>query len=253
MSKIWEGAYNTRLVNFLNDSNYFNRAQYGFISGSDTSAAAIDLVTFLQDAINSKKIAGGTFIDVAKAFDSVNHQLLIDKLARAGITGSALQLLKDYLSNLPCSVKVNETTSQQQFMQSGVSQGSILSATLFLVFINDIFELNLHGKIQLYADDVSIVYKFDDTSTINKLMNEDLMCIYEWFIANKLVMNVKKTNYMLFHHKQRRLNPDDIDINVAGNKVERVEHFKYLGLHLDSHLNWHHHIDIIAKKIAGMM
>lgn len=253
VSKIWEGAVNTRLLNFLNDSNYFNKAQYGFISGSDTTAAAIDLVTFLQDALNSRKIASGTFIDVAKAFDSVNHELLIDKLTKAGINGPALNLLRDYLHNRPCSVKVNDTTSQQKFMKTGVPQGSILSSTLFLIFINDIFELNLHGKIQLYADDVSIIYKSDNTSSLNKVMNDDLLSIYEWFTANKLVMNVKKTNYMLFHHKQRRLDTNNIDINVAGNKVERVETFKYLGLHLDSQLNWHHHIDMVAKKIAGMV
>lgn len=253
VSKVWEGAYNKQLTQFLSDSNYLHSGQYGFISGSDTSTAAIDLVTFLQNALNSGKLAGSTFIDVAKAFDSVDHELLLKKLEKAGVIGPAHQLLKEYLNQRPCSVKVNDTKSDPKTMKAGVPQGSILSATLFLIFINDIFKLKLNGKSQLYADDVSIVYETTNTSEMNKQMNEDLACLFEWFISNKLVMNVKKTQFMLFHHKLKKVQADEMNVLVAGVRVQRVETFKYLGLHLDTHLNWHHHIDQIANKIASMI
>lgn len=252
VSKIFEKCINTRLLNFFESTGYLSKQQFGFISGSDTSTATTELVSFLQKALNDGHLAASIFIDVSKAFDSVNHNLLLKKLKRAGIDGTALHLLEDYLSNRPVSVKNGPAVGNPQTMRAAVPQGSILSTTMFLIFINDIFQLNLHGRLQLYADDASIIYSSKDPVYLNKIMNEDCALINEWFVNNKLAMNVKKSCFMLFHHGKKQIHTP-INLHVAGSKIDRVNSFKYLGLVLDTSLNWSAHINFIAAKIASII
>lgn len=138
-------------------------------------------------------------------------------------------------------------------MKAGVPQGSRLSTTLFLLFINDIFQLKTHGSLSLYADDVALSYRAKQEPSIVEMMNEDLATLQEWFTSNKLSMNVKKTRFMIHHHVHRRLDNSSLLVEVAGTPVERVHSFKYLGLHIDTSLNWHTHVTEISRKISNML
>lgn len=123
-----------KLLEFLQNSGYISNDQYGFIPGSDTSTTATDVIHNLQEALNDGDLVGSIFIDVAKAFNTVNHGLLLEKLKKAGVEGPTFNLLSSYLSNRQCTIRIGTTQSEPKIMTVGVPQGSRLSTTLFLLF-----------------------------------------------------------------------------------------------------------------------
>jgi retron-type reverse transcriptase len=198
LSKILEMAMRERVVLFLDQKNFFIPNQYGFRKNTNTQYAAMDIVIKIQETLDERRFAAGLFIDLAKAFDTVHHGILINKLSRAGIKGRALDWFISYLSNRYHYVELNGIKSRRRLIKFGVPQGSILGPLLFIIFINDITELNLRGMISLFADDTSIFYFGSNPDRLIEDMNWDLSQLNEWLIRNKLIINIKKTNYIIF-------------------------------------------------------
>lgn len=252
MSKIFEKIIYNRLDQHLTSSNFLYKKQYGFRSHSNTLSACIDLVTTVKTKIDKKQIALGIFIDLKKAFDTISHKLLIHKLHAIGFRGTALKMLQSYLSNRYQVVKLADVTSKPKLITCGVPQGSILGPLLFLIYINNISELNLIGDITLYADDTCLFYFGDDIQAVTKQAQTDLNTLNTWFLHNLLTINVSKTNYMIFKAKNKiitNLTP----LYINNEPIHKVDSEKYLGLTLDSNLTWKPHINKIRSKLSSLL
>lgn len=253
VSKVLEKAMKARITKFLNANKFFHKNQYGFINNSSTTSALSDMIHHLQSSLDRGMIAGALFIDLCKAFDTVNHNLLLQKLENAGIRGRVLKWFLSYLSNRRQYVDYCNSSSQIRKIKFGVPQGSILGPLLFLIFINDIFQLKLKGKIMLFADDCGVFYEANTSDEVSLMIQEDLILLKKWFDVNRLTMNFKKTNYMFFHRKIDNIFCPEIPIEINNYLINRVYQTKYLGLYLDTNLSWVTHIDYLRKKLSSVV
>jgi len=245
-SKIIERLMYNRLINFLNKHDILSPNQYGFRKNLSTSMALLDLVDKLSSSIDNNEITVGIFIDLAKAFDTVNHNILLSKLYHYGIRGTAYNWFKSYLSNRSQYVYVNNVKSDSLPVTCGVPQGSILGPLLFLVYINDLNFVSKILTLLMFADDTNIFISGKNLQDIISLTNTELEKINTWFSANLLSLNVKKTNYILFGHKKM----PDVDIFINNQNVIRVNQTKFLGVIIQHNLKWHAHIQLIQNKIS---
>lgn len=251
LSKIFERAMLDRLQAYLSKINYITANQYGFKQKSNTEIATVDLVTDLQKQMDNNNHVLGLFIDFKKAFDTVNHSILLDKLYKIGVRGTPFLWLRDYLTNRKQFVHLGFTKSDFSNVSYGVPQGSILGPTLFSVYINDIVQCGAVGSIKLYADDTNVFYYGSDVKRLFSDAQSDIYKIVKWCTNNKLTINELKTNYIVFCKPSTKSNDDasSVTLSINNNKLCQVEKVKYLGLMLDRNLNWEAHIDYTVNKI----
>lgn len=247
-SKIAENAILSRFNEFLLKNNIIYSQQFGFIKNSNTMAACLNLTNFLSINLDKKKYVGAFFLDLKKAFDTVDHHLLLLKLGKLDLNEKQLKLFSSYLSNRSQQVTVNDVASTFLNIKIGVPQGSILGPCLFLFFINDLSLLHLSGSLQLYADDAVLLYSSSSQQNLCQQMQSDLSMIETWFSTNRLVLNHDKTKCMFFGNK---IYSDYIFQNLKydGNQIMKVESINYLGLIIDNKLKWNDHINNIKSSI----
>lgn len=251
ISKIIEFIMLNRLQTFFQDHSIINKGQFGFKKKSSTQLAVANAMNQILTALDDKFYVAALFIDIHKAFDCVDHCILLQKLKHLNPTFRAYCLLQSYLENRKQFTVTNGTFSELRSMISGVPQGSILSPELFNFYMNDIFNLNLHGKLQLYADDALIVYKATTASILLIHMKEDILLINNWLSANKLTLNLSKTKYLMFQTKGRSLMiPTFFEVNSI--KIPQVSNYNYLGLIIDDKLDWTPHVTKIQNKVLSM-
>lgn len=252
-SKIIEQGIFERIYDFSKKYNLIDKHQFGFQRKSSTLSAAIRLVDEIRQSLDtsSKNICSCLFIDVTKAFDSIPHELLLNKLYRYGFRGKSYDLLKSFLSDREQYVSIKGSKSDVLFNGFGTPQGSTLGPAIFILYINGIFLLKLHGKLVMFADDTTIVYCCNDPNKLAKMMQEDIETLHDWFNSNKLTLNIKKTKCMIFH-PQQHLKIFTVDLKLNEIQIEQVKSFKYLGLTLQETLHWDMHITAINKKISRM-
>ena len=204
---------------------------------------------------NSKKGPVNFYLNLSKAFDSLNHNILLNKLSYYGVTHMANTLLRSYLSNRKQYVMVGDVSSSTQPITSGVPQGSVIGPFLFNVLINDIIKSSDKFNFILYADDTTLnstLDVFGDTvNEIQLAIMMDLQKISKWLDLNKLCLNITKSKFMLFHMPQR-ITPQ-LHLNIKGSPIENVNEFNFLGLTLDCNLNFKPHTKIIAAKISRVI
>ena len=177
--------------------------QYGFQKGNSTSLAIMDLQNKIINAIEEKKPSVSIFLDFAKAFDTVNHKILLSKLEYYGIRGVQLNWFKSYLTERPEKVESGGTFSKEQLIQCGVPQGSILGPLLFIIYINDIQNCSNILQFILFADDTSVFHSHADENTLIAEINKELKHVSDWLIANKLSLNISKSNFIRFGKKTK--------------------------------------------------
>ena len=197
----------------------------------------------------------GVFIDLQKAFDTVDHEILLTKLNHYGIRGAANDWFRSYLSNRKQFVRIEEADSITASVNIGVPQGSVLGPLLFLLYINDLHLCIKHSKTRYFADDTCLLLVGKSLKQLKKHMNCDLKHLYSWLVANKISLNKDKTETILFRHPNKKINYD-LKLKLNGKKLQLTNSVKYLGVHLDSHLNWSKHIEVLAPKLnraAGML
>ena len=250
MSKILEKVFYVRLEKFIDREKILNNYQYGFRKHTSTAHALIDLVENITDATDKKYSTIGVFLDLKKAFDTVDHELLLVKLENLGIRGLALKWLRSYLTQRLQYVFYNGAASREKTIMCGVPQGGILSPLLFLLFINDIVNASSVAKLILFADDTNLFFTGPKLRELVDEVNQELKKIEKWFLANKLFLNANKTSYMVFGNKAESL---DTVINLCGNTLERVNVAKFLGVLIDSKLTWKNHIQYVKSKLSKCM
>ena len=198
-SKILEKIIANRLLSFLLKYNILYDHQFGFIPGKSTTHAILSLVDYLVNSFEDNKLTCGIFLDISKAFDTIDHNILLSKLYKYGIRGNTLNWFMNYLSNRYLFVSINNTSSYFLRIECGVPQGSILGPILFILYINDLPRVSTMQKFLLNDDDTNILYENTDTKPIVKTINMEIPKIMEWLKSNKLHINVNKTVAMLFH------------------------------------------------------
>ena len=192
------------------------------------------------------------FLDLKKAFDTVNHPILLSKLSSYGVKGNAYDLLASYLDKRTQKCAVNGVLSKSCTLTCGIPQGTILGPLLFLLYINDLPNCLSVSQLRMYADDTHLTYADNDICSIEASLNQDLSNINRWLIANKLTLNMTKTEFMLIGSRQKLSSLAVLPaLEINGTHLNRVNFTKSLGVLIDENLTWSNHINAISKKISS--
>jgi hypothetical protein len=253
-SKLLEKIVSYYVIKHLTANNIFFKNQFGFRPGYSVHHATLKMISIIQRQIDKKKSIGSLFIDLSKAFDLLNHDILFDKLEMYGIKGTYLKWFKSYFFNRKINTKYENELSNNVKLEVGVPQGSILGPLTFNIYVNDISSAIDTGDIILYADDTTLLISDDTTDLIAAKIKSEGDKLVDWFLSNKLSMNLKKTKTMYFNPKlsknaDQKLTLDNIEIEQIGESPElKTRSFKFLGYHIDEALSYKYHIEHIRKK-----
>ena len=236
-SKIFEKLMYKRLYRFLEVHKALYSLQFGFQENHSIDHSLVSLTEAVRNTLDNKRFGCGIFIDLQKAFDTVNHKILLSKLEHYGIRGCALEWFRSYLSERKQYASVNGSKSTILSFTCGVPQGSVLGPLLFFIFINDLPNVSKKLKFCLFADYTNIYYESKNVSDLTRILNKELQSAKKWLDANKLSLNIDKTNYIIFHSPSVNI-PSDAIIKIGKKHIKRVKFVKFLGVLLDEHLNW---------------
>uniref|UniRef100_A0A3Q3JDA1 Reverse transcriptase domain-containing protein n=1 Tax=Monopterus albus TaxID=43700 RepID=A0A3Q3JDA1_MONAL len=246
-SKILKKLFNNRLDTFIDKHNILSDCQYGCRSKRSTSLAITDLMEDITSAMDEKKYTMGIFIDLKKAFDTVNHELLMDKLEKYGIRGMVGKWIRSYLTQRRQFVRLGEYQSSELNIVCGVPQGSVLGPKLFILYINDIGKVSETVKMVLFADDTTIWASDENLQQLSVRVSEEFGKIKKWCDNNLLSLNLEKTKYMVFGNRRPH---NELQLRIGGANIERVYEIKFLGVMVDDRLSWKSHIRHVQHKIA---
>jgi hypothetical protein len=246
INKIFEKLIYVRLQAFFDDCGIISDNQFGFRKSRDTVQATLKLIDSILPSMGSEEITAAIFLDFSKAFDTVEHELLLQKLSRYGVRGNVLKLLQSYLTNRGHCVGINDCTSSTLQLRVGVPQGSCLGPLLYLIYANDLNYLISDILLVLFADDTVLVDRNINVKLLIFMMNIYLDKISDWCSFNKLAINIDKTKWILFSNKKT----DIPKLMINSDEIERVRKFKYLGFILDDRLTYRYHIKCLTSTMA---
>lgn len=256
LSKIFEKIVHIQVYDYFSKNKLFFNSQYGFRENHSTELAAIELVDKIYQSLDIGKNPLAVFCDLSKAFDTLDHKILLHKLKFYGFSKIAMNWFFSYLSNRSQFVTLNNTNSSNLKITTGVPQGSILGPLLFLIYVNDL-SFSTNSNVIMYADDTCLLIPLTQNSSSinytnqNNEINDKMSSLYNWLCVNKLSLNIDKTKYMIFHFCQKKLSDDLIPKIIINNKpICKVDKFKFLGFYFDSTLSWKTHIEYISNKIS---
>lgn len=250
ISKLFERVVYDSIYHHLKTYDLFYKKQSGFLQGHSTTDQLVAITSSIFDNFEKNHDVRSIFLDITAAFDSVPHNLLLHKIKSYGLRGKPLSLIESYLSNRRIKVKVNGTLSKKSannFINTGVPQGSILGPLLFLLYINDLPD-NLICDVFLYADDASIYAPIDPKNPLrgHVLLQDDLDQLGDWADTWGLVFKPSKCRDLIF---TKRGYPTYQIMKLKDFEIPRVSSHKHLGFHLDSHLDFNDHVNMLVEKI----
>ena len=250
ISKVFERAIHDQMYEYFDQFNLLAEQQYGFRKQHSTEYAAIKLIDHVSKEMEAGKTPTSVYIDLSKAFDTLTFEVLLYKLKYYGVTDTAFDLLKSYLTNRKQYVVFDGCQSEHVEIYTGVPQGSILGPLFFSIYINDLITVSDRLNFLMYADDTTIYFNLEDFDNLTKEtdINRELEKVNIWLKLNKLSLNTQKTKLMLFHRKQKHL--DEINVVINGIEIEHVPSFNFLGIMLDENLSWKSHIEMVGNKIS---
>ena len=252
ISKIMEKLVCYRLNKFLIKKNILTNNQFGFRTGHSTAHAILNINEQILANSDCEQHTLSIFLDLSKAFNCVNHDILIGKLQWYGITGKPLDFFRSYLTDQYQFTRINGHDSGWRKITCGVPQGSVLGPLLFIIYINDLSYVSSFS-VSLFADDTCLVLSHKDLKHLEIICNNELKIIDDWFKANRLTANLKKASkYMLTAGKNKNTNGlPELELKMGNTKLERVKTIKYLGIMLDENFNWSAHVAQLKLKLAS--
>lgn len=250
-SKITEKIIKNRLHRFIENHYKLDPYQYGFQKHSSTLGASVDVLEYISSELDRNKYVLAVFVDLKKAFDTVNIELLLDKLYKMGIRGVGYELMRTYSLERSQFTVVNQSKSKKVQLSVGVAQGSVLGPLQYLLYVHSLKYAGLKSRYFMFADDTVLVLSAEDARDLEVTMNMDLDLYYRWLCHNKLSLNVDKTVCMLI--KQKNKPSHSINIVINKMKLKEVTNYKYLGLTITNSLTWSEHTESVIKKIVPIV
>ena len=255
LARVFEKLIYNQLYDYLDKNKHLFLNQSGFRALHSTVTCLLNNTDDWYVNMDGGKYTANIFIDLKKAFDTVDHDILLAKLRKYGVDNLEFAWFSSYLTNRKQYCKVNGVSSKTEDIKCGVPQGSCLGPLLFLIYINDLpFSLK-KGKVTMYADDTSIYYSSRNMEAINQTLNSELDHMRQWLQGNNLSLNVLKTQAIVVGSKpkikkiiEKIIAPPQFLIGDA--QVENVDHTKYLGVMIDKNLNWSEHIKSVRTKVS---
>ena len=208
--------------------------QFGFSPLHSTNHALIAITEQIKSSLDKNRYSCGVFLDFQKAFNTVNHEILLSKLNYYGIRGIPHKLFHSYLSNRKQYTSIDDAELSVLTITHGVPQGSVLGPLLFLIYINDLHSVVKHSAMYHFADDTNLLYLSSSLKQINKYINHDLKLIVHWLRANRISLNISKTEIVIFRPKNKKMYKK-LNFCLSGQKLTPTSHTKYLRIILDQH------------------
>ena len=249
VSKVLEKCVYVQVNEYLNTKNLIYDYQSGFRSGYSTETCLIYLTDYVRSKMSEGKYVGMCLLDVQKAFDSVNHNILCQKLEAMGIDS---QWFKSYLSNRQQLVCIDDIESPLKQIPCGVPQGSLLGPLLYLCYSNDMATA-ISNKLLLYADDSVIIASDKDPEKLARGLSRDMKAVNSWLVDNKLTLHVGKTELILFGTGPQLKKATNFHVPYDDHNIMPSDTVNYLGATLDKYLSGEVMVDSIIKKATGRL
>ena len=250
ISKVIEKVVAKQVIEYLTRNHLLHNLQFGFRPNHETTHAILKALEKIYEDKEEGSFTVAIFIDLKKAFDTVKHSILLDKLEYLGIDPG---WFKSYLDQRPQYTEINGKRSSNQKITTGVPQGSILGPLLFLIYINDLPSSNKFLNI-LFADDTTFMISENTEEKLVQTVNEELEKAASWFQANELTLHPSKSTFMVFNHKNPQVFNGKIKLQETimerTGETEKSKSTKFVGIHIDEGLTWQHQINHVRKKMA---
>jgi hypothetical protein len=246
LAKVFDTLLNDQLMQHLTENNLLSPTQYAFRPNSDITLALLSTLNYIHDNTNKRKPTMAIYLDLSKAFDTISHETLLHKLKETfNFSTTTLQFFSSYFKNRLQATYTEHSRSDLQTVTHGIPQGSTLSTTLFLLYINDILSATQEGKLTTYADDTTLAIAADNLQQLLQIAQTELNSLIYYFYSNNLVPNPDKTTYTLFYPKE---GPHPV-LTIGNRTLEPTNSTKVLGIQIKQDLKYNQIITKIIQRL----
>ena len=251
-SKVFEKLVNNQILNFLEENNLISDYQYGFRKKCSTSDAVVDFKDNTLNAFNKGNCVLGIFIDFSKAFDTIDHNILLHKMKNLGFSHNVILWVQSYLQNRTQTTFINSIYSAPNKLNYGVPQGSVLGPTLFLIYINDLASKLTTLHPIFYADDTNLFFDSKNLNDHIDEINSDLLSLTKWCKTNKLTINFEKCSYIILKNPQNKFLFNHSNLLLNNKPIKFANQVTFLGVKIDPNLNWSRHISDLLSQLRPL-